>query len=216
MTILIGYRLDNGVIFTADRRTSEIDKVGNNLGTSYNTSKKIIHIRPNIIISTAGLGTLGRTTAKLVRSLIFHKEDLSIDDALKITQECFSFVHHKFKQNNPDVTYDLMYVMFGGFDFDKNTSFLYELKSTDNFTINKNNNENLIVGSKQESVTAYISENIKHYTIDKFPELFSSAIRSIEADDVSKETQSVFSFVNNKEPYANEIFLDENGVRTTE
>ncbi|MES5921916.1 hypothetical protein QCI44_28815 [Bacillus cereus group sp. RP37] len=210
MTILIGYKFPNGVTITADTKSSDIDKDGNVLGSSH-AKKKIKSIRPNIIIATAGLGDLGSATVDLIHSLINHKDYVSVEDAVIYTQRCFQFTFQTFKDINPEVNYNLMYTILGGYDPDKKTSFLYELKSTNNFEFNGENRDSSIIGDGQTEVASYISSRLRTYSPENFYKLFAEAIRSIDNVSVSKETQTIFSFYENNSPYISEKNLDKNG-----
>ncbi|MFJ5717405.1 hypothetical protein [Neobacillus sp. NPDC093127] len=190
----MAFKLNDGVVFTADRKRSDITPSGENKGTFIST-KKVHHVHPHMVIATAGLGSLGQATVDLLTSIIGINESITVPEALQVVKDAFHFNHNMFKKANPTVPYLNLVAIIGGYDIDQNESYLYTLSSDDGFTLTKQEGNYLSIGPGKEIIDKEVKEKIpfcKDY--EDIIKTFSAAIRKVDSVDVSKDTFSICSF----------------------
>ena len=200
MTIIAGYRFDQGVLFVADKMRVKITNSGATQGTISNSTKKIRMVRPSIAIATAGLGTLSDAAVMAIRNAIFdptNQPEWTLDEVINCCQNHFRFLHQQFKRYNP-YSYNQMFFTLGGVDPICKKSFLYSFESDLNF--DKSENQDLIVRgpSFEENFAKDIiqqnlnqNEGLDHQIVG---DIFSSAIKVVSkhSDSVGDSCLAVF------------------------
>ncbi|MBO8169313.1 MAG: hypothetical protein H0Z35_09050 [Thermoanaerobacteraceae bacterium] len=185
LTIIIGYRFDDRVLFVSDTLRVKIDNQGNTLSAKNTSTEKLRLVRPNIAIATAGLGTLGDAAVMAIRNAIFDPQDTpdySVEEVIECCQEHFRFLHKQFKKYNPNA-YDVMVFLLGGYDPKSKKAFLYNFESDNNF----NRSENLtwiVRGPSMEEniVKSLITSKLAHIPNpheNNLSSLFANAIKMV-------------------------------------
>lgn len=213
MTVLIGFKVNQGAILTADKMNSEVDHTGMNTGVQ-SSVEKISFIRKNMIMSTAGLSQLGSSVIQMLQATLHVRDEMLVQDAMNHVRDTMRFAHQLFQQTNPDVTYLDLVAFVGGYDLENEQSFLYTLSSTDNFEPREVPGYFVSIGPGNESIGGYIRERIGDVSnYGEAAQLFAEAIRTVDFPTVSKDTLTLISYY---DPETNEfryskIMRDENG-----
>ncbi|MEH6989619.1 hypothetical protein [Cytobacillus firmus] len=201
MTILIGSQFKDGVLFTADTKTSGLNNDGSHTG-DYTESIKISQMKSNMIIATAGL-SLASMTAKILRTTLLTENNLNNIETLDFCKETFQYTFNNFKRINPYITYTDGLGMLGGFDKDLGQSFIYLLSSINGFEPIKSNRQ-LEIFAPSEDIELQLRENITlklpqvRTPIDLVP-IFSESIRKINHESVGQETFSCLFYFDHHE-----------------
>ncbi|PLC14576.1 hypothetical protein QNH18_03085 [Bacillus paralicheniformis] len=192
MTTIIGANLGNGVLLTADTKTSNIDSQGANLGTFY-ASEKITSLRPNMIMATAGLSALGKSIRSLLESVLNVKDQITVKQTNEHIKETFQYSYSLFKNVNNTIAYDHLIGLLGGYDEQKKRAFFYSFSNENHFIPEEVEGSIFAVGEGQKEVMQFINDRFNEYrdSYQSIARLFSMAIRNINSDNVSKDTFSI-------------------------
>lgn len=198
MTILIGYRFNDRVLFVADRLRVKIDDHGNVLSQK-NSVEKVRIVRPSIAIATAGLGSLGDAVVTAIRFSIcdpIKTPNYSADETIKCCQDHFRFLHTQFAKYNPEA-YNVMVFLLGGVDPKTKQSFLYSFESSNNFTQSENLQWIVRGPHKEETeaknIIASQLERLEYVDHNTLPSIFAETIKtvSVASDSVGSDCRAV-------------------------
>lgn len=214
MTILVGFKVGQGAILTADNMNSEVDRNGANTGIQ-SSVEKISFIRKNMIMATAGLSQLGSSVSEMLRATLHMRDEIPVQEAIMHVRDTMIFARQLFQRTNPDVTYLDLIAFVGGYDLENSQPFLYTLSSADNFEPREVPGLFVAIGPGAENVNMYVRDRIDRVgTYVEAAQLFAEGIRTVEFPTVSKDTLSVISYYDPEEnafKYS-KVKIDENGV----
>ena len=212
MTVLMGFKTEDGVVFTADMKRNDVTAHGENMGT-FNKAEKIYQIHPHMIIAIAGLASVGEATTAILKSAIGINEDISVSDSLNYVQETFQYTYDLFKRVNPHVSYLPLVAFIGGYDLENLEPYMYTISSEDNFNLTKQMSKFICIGPNNDFLNNQALLKLPNCnTVTDIVNTFSEIIRDVDAEDVSKETFSKVSFYLQDEGYkVSNLYLNENG-----
>lgn len=201
MTILMAYKLQDGVVLTADQKRSDLSMTGENLG-GFRLVKKVKQIHPHMIIATAGLGDLGSATLNLLRSIIGINEEITVSSALQCVSDTFLHNYNLFKEINIGVTYLDLVAIIGGYDLEREKPYLFTISSKDDFKLTEQEGNYIRIGPGTNILDEKVNEDFQQWKdYSDIISTFSSAIRKVDSVDVSKNTFSIASIYSKKEGY---------------
>lgn len=215
MTILVAQIVPEGVIITADTKLTNLDINGNSLGTFSNV-EKISSIRSNMIMASAGLGSLGKSIIDLLNAILAPKDIIPVEQALSYIKDTMNYGYSNFKSINPEVTYLNLVAFIAGYDTEKKSPFIYTSSADNNFELINYTDMGLIsIGPSNEIVSKHITSNtykVKDY--DDMVKLHAEAIRMIDNAEVSKNTYSICLVYDGQIVRSREFRVDEAGTLT--
>jgi len=213
LTILIGFRFDNGVIIAADKKNSDLNFSGENVGT-YKLIEKVTAIQRSMLMATAGLG-IGENLRDLMRVILNSRQEINVQDAMEYVSSTMQHTYNLFRKVNPEIKYNDLVALVGGYDKEKKESFLYQFSNLNNFTPTLT--QQLAIESPSDKITSsirnYINENIRNIN-DAFQlaPLLSQAIRNISDPSVSKETFVRLKYFDGEDTFFYKTYVyDKNG-----
>lgn len=213
MTILIGFRFDNGVIIAVDKKTSDLNISGEDLGT-HTLTKKITTIQRSMLMATAGLG-IGNNLRDLMRVILDYRQEINVQEAMEYISSTLQHTYNLFRKVNPEIQYNDLVALVGGYDKEKKKSFLYRFSNLNNFIPTLS--QQLIIESPSDEITSsirnHIAKNIN--TVNDALELapiLAQAIRNINSPSVSKETFVRLKHFDGEDTFFTETYeYDKNG-----
>lgn len=199
MTIIIGYKFGNGVVFASDTRTSNLNTDGSHTGI-YTEKLKVLQLRKNMLIGAAGLG-ITYQTAELLKTILHTENNLNREEVLEFCMENIRFTFNNFIKVNPHIQYTDGELIIGGYDNNLNQSFLYKLSSAyENFTPIELEG-NIVTSTPSITIELQVKEFIAARTRGltnafDLPIILSESIRSIDHASVGKKTFTYMFFYN--------------------
>lgn len=215
MTILVAQIVPEGVIITADTKLTNLDINGNSLGTFSNV-EKISAIRSNLIMASAGLGSLGKSIIDLLNATLAPKNIIPVEQALAYIKDTLNYGYSNFKSINPEVTYLNLVAFIAGYDIEKKSPFIYASGADNNFELINYTDKGLItIGPSNDIVSKHIASNVdKAKDYDDMVKLHAEAIRMINNDEVSKDTYSICLVYDGQLIRSREFKVNESGILT--
>lgn len=215
MTILVAQIVPEGVIITADTKLTNLDINGNSLGTFSNV-EKISAIRSNMIMASAGLGSLGKSIIDLLNAILAPKNIIPVEQALAYIKDTLNYGYSNFKSINPEVTYLNLVAFIAGYDIEKKSPFIYASGADNNFELINYTDKGLItIGPSNDIVSKHIASNVdKAKDYDDMVKLHAEAIRMINNDEVSKDTYSICLVYDGQLIRSREFKVNESGILT--
>jgi hypothetical protein len=132
MTVLMGIRLDAGVLIASDRRRMEL-KRGRLTGAFEDTAKQVEPLTPTSIIATGGLAGLGDHLRGLAQYILMHMKEGTPDMMTQATlvQRLARFAVKQLRDLHPHNKVPVT-IMLGGYDSFTYSSFFCQMSSAIN------------------------------------------------------------------------------------
>lgn len=193
MTILIGAKLKDSVLFVSDTLRNIINVDGTYGGIETQRSQKMRMIRKSGIIATAGMGTQGESAARQIQSFIQYGEKRSVDQIVDCCIDVLKFSRESVIKYNPDISYNKLAAVIGGIDEETGTPYLYFTYSDLEFNLIKQDVVCIGVNEIASRIEPQIKSFIQQYPNGDFllyASTFSRILRneSRESRDVGQQT----------------------------
>ncbi|QJD84250.1 hypothetical protein [Cohnella herbarum] len=124
MTLLIAYKLDDSIVFSADTKESFIGEDGTVHLASVN-KRKIFQIYSNVFMAVSGLAS--NHSIDLIRSVLLHKRRSSISEIINCCREVLYNHRQIFQRYNNDDTRGATKAIICGKDPESNELFIYSI-----------------------------------------------------------------------------------------
>lgn len=133
MTILIGVRLKESVLFLSDTLRNKVNANATILEVETMEAQKIRKIRTEVMMATAGIGTQGHACTELIRAIIGNDKVIPTEETLECCFEILNFSRNTFIKYNRHAEYNKMAALIGGIDDISRKPYLYMTHSDDDF-----------------------------------------------------------------------------------
>ena len=153
MTVIIGYRLNDKVIFATDSVRPRAYDRANRARANYNINERIVLVRPSIAVAAVGPSALCEAAVTAIRCAIFdtaNQPERTLTDTITCCRDHFCFLYEQSRKYNPQ-TPDFLVFLLGGTDPETGESFLFSFHSRDAFQKSENLNW-IVCGPSQEEM----------------------------------------------------------------
>jgi 20S proteasome alpha/beta subunit len=206
MTLIIGYKLEDYVVLTADTVRCAINPTSKEILFT-EEARKIHQVFDNIAVGSSGINSCGPILN--IRSIFEPHTSTTLSNIVKCTNECFNTYFNTFKKYNSTIQ-EPLYNIIAGIDPEYNSPFLYSFNSNNSF-LEKNEDKLIVIGYKSSEVYEELLIELEKRKISNYNDyiiLFAETIRKYAnyTDFVGKKTLSkIFG------PTCGEVYLDEDG-----
>ncbi|MNB85013.1 hypothetical protein D3C75_318970 [compost metagenome] len=163
MTILIGVKFEDSVLFLADTLTNSLNEIGEVKEVLWSDSQKVRKVRKEVAIATAGLGSLGHSVTDVIGAIISNESPMKKEEITSLTKDTLTYALSNFNKYNPEAPYSKLAAILGGIDDFTREPYLFEYHSDNNFTTLSKDVAVLGVQPEAENIRKQIVQMLKDY-----------------------------------------------------